>query len=895
MPTPVDVARQCLTSEASHALDEAVAVARRRGHAQTTSLHAISALLSLTASPLRDACARARNIAYSPRLQFKALDLCLGVSLDRVPSIQLTESKTKNVDSPPVSNSLMAAIKRSQANQRRLPENYHLYHSNNTQTTSSSSISCVKVELQHFILSILDDPVVSRVFGEAGFRSSEIKLAIIRPLPQLLRYNNNLNSSFNPRLRGPPMFLCNFNNNNNNNPIDNRSLMSDPGQGFDYCNFRKRIGEVLINNEGRNPLLVGACAYDTLTSYLKTLQTDELSFKVVCIENEIKKVVTFGDSDEGLLRFDQVGKVLEDQSRVVVNYGDLKVFLTTDENEGSMIVKKLVEQLTNLLQVYNGKKVRLIGCVANYDTYLKFMTKFPSIERDWELQLLPITSSSNRPSSLMESFVPFGGFFPTTCEFKIPSISNSSNHCATRCHLCNQKCEQEVVALSNGFYTDSVADQYQSCLPSWLQMTEHSTNDGLDTKIRDDGMVLRAKVAGLQNKWDKICSRLHPRQSFNSYQTGFQYQTALGCQFLKDKMGTIVNESPTKKDFMDLNSRISVNQQNIFTSESEQRKQISKGEDFLFAGIPTPSSLSNSSVDDGNQTSPTLVTTELGLGIRSSPENQTHSSSSSCLDSSGQNNSNNFKELFKALSERVTWQDEAISVISQTIANNRMTCHARNSRKGTWFNFSGPDRHGKREIAVSLAEIICGSKENFIYADLSCQDVIYNLVAWESSFRGKTVVDYVVEELRKKPLSIVFLENIDKADMLGKSSISLAIKTGKLSDSHGREVGINNAIFVTTSSISEENRNLSSKNYSEEMILNKRKLLCVNENTKRAHRMNLDLNLPAQENEAIDGNFDENDKDATKSWLEDFNDQMVTTVVFKSFDFNILPQKIIVN
>ncbi|KAJ6414721.1 hypothetical protein OIU84_003684 [Salix udensis] len=180
MPTPVTTARQCLTEEAAHALDEAVNVARRRGHGQTTSLHAVSALLSLPSSPLRDACARAMNSAYSPRLQFKALELCLGVSLDRVPTSQLSD------DSPPVSNSLMAAIKRSQANQRRQPENFNLYHQiQQQQQQSSSSISCIKVELQNLILSILDDPVVSRVFGEAGFRSSEIKLAIVRPLPQV--------------------------------------------------------------------------------------------------------------------------------------------------------------------------------------------------------------------------------------------------------------------------------------------------------------------------------------------------------------------------------------------------------------------------------------------------------------------------------------------------------------------------------------------------------------------------------------------------------------------------------------------------------------------------------------------------------------------------------------
>ncbi|XP_028959225.1 protein SMAX1-LIKE 8-like [Malus domestica] len=101
------------------------------------------------------------NSAYSPQLQFKALELCLSISFDRVSSTQL-------VDDPPVSNSFLAAIKRSQANQRRQPENYHIYH----QLSQQSSLSAIKVELQHLILSILDDPVVSRVFAEARDENS---------------------------------------------------------------------------------------------------------------------------------------------------------------------------------------------------------------------------------------------------------------------------------------------------------------------------------------------------------------------------------------------------------------------------------------------------------------------------------------------------------------------------------------------------------------------------------------------------------------------------------------------------------------------------------------------------------------------------------------------------
>ncbi|GAB4859939.1 Protein SMAX1-LIKE 6 [Ancistrocladus abbreviatus] len=164
-----------MKDEAARALDDAVSVARRRNHAQTTSLHVVSAFLSLPSSILREACSRARSSAYSPRLQFRALELSVGVSLDRLPC-----SKNQNDEAPPISNSLMAAIKRSQANQRRQPEMYHL-NQIQIQNGNPMSISSIKVELKQFVLSILDDPIVSRVFGEAGFRSCDIMLAIIHP------------------------------------------------------------------------------------------------------------------------------------------------------------------------------------------------------------------------------------------------------------------------------------------------------------------------------------------------------------------------------------------------------------------------------------------------------------------------------------------------------------------------------------------------------------------------------------------------------------------------------------------------------------------------------------------------------------------------------------------
>lgn len=89
----------------------------------------------------------------------------------------------------------------------------------------------------------------------------------------------------------------------------------------------------------------------------------------------------------------------------------------------------------------------------------------------------------------MESFVPFGGFFSTPEHMK-NNASRSSFNNPSRCRACNDKCDQEVNAISNGglLINPLVADNYRSSLlPSWLQMSEDSelvsSSSGLDIKV----------------------------------------------------------------------------------------------------------------------------------------------------------------------------------------------------------------------------------------------------------------------------------------------------------------------------------------------------------------------------------------------------------------------------
>ncbi|KAG6421226.1 hypothetical protein SASPL_117776 [Salvia splendens] len=152
---------QTLTAEASGVLSQSIANARRRNHGHTTPLHMAAALLSSPSGRLRQACIRSHPNSSHP-LQCRALELCFSVALDRLPT-----TPTPTLE-PPLSNALTAALKRAQAHQRRgCPEQQQ-----------QPSLLAAKVELDQLIISILDDPSVSRVMREAGFSSPAVKAAV---------------------------------------------------------------------------------------------------------------------------------------------------------------------------------------------------------------------------------------------------------------------------------------------------------------------------------------------------------------------------------------------------------------------------------------------------------------------------------------------------------------------------------------------------------------------------------------------------------------------------------------------------------------------------------------------------------------------------------------------
>lgn len=315
---------------------------------------------------------------------------------------------------------------------------------------------------------------------------------------------------------------------------------------------------------------------------------------------------------------------------------------------------------------------------------------------------------------------------------------------------------------------------------------------------------------------------------------------------------------------------------------------IKKSNSTKVQDTTTVCSLSSSSDVSGNS-----VTTDLGLGGNRSlnPLDQ-----------------KDFKLVYSSLFTRVGRQEEALSVISQIVARTKVRSGP--SRGGIWFGFVGPDRAAKKKTAVALAEVLLGSMQNLISVDLSNLDFMNGC---DLKLRGKNVVDFIADELIEKQLSVVFLENVDMADMVTQHHLYRAVTTGRFSDTHGRDVSINNAIFVLTSKLFGVNEVEGGPvDYTEENVLKAKcgpirvsvgfdlgdmkpspKVVSVTPVCKNKRKLDcslyLDLNQPADESDTDYDSAPEN----SNAWLEDVFKHVDEKVSFEAFDFDLLAENIL--
>jgi ATP-dependent Clp protease ATP-binding subunit ClpC len=160
-------------------------------------------------------------------------------------------------------------------------------------------------------------------------------------------------------------------------------------------------------------------------------------------------------------------------------------------------------------------------------------------------------------------------------------------------------------------------------------------------------------------------------------------------------------------------------------------------------------------------------------------------------------------QMERALHERVVGQSEAIKAISKAVRRARAGLKDPKRPIGT-FMLLGPTGVGKTLLAKTLAEFLFGSDEALIKLDMSEfmeRHNVSRLVGAPPGYVGYEEGGQLTEAVRRRPYSVVLLDEIEKAHPEAQNMLLQIMEDGHLSDAKGRRVDFRNAILVMTSNV----------------------------------------------------------------------------------------------
>ena len=155
------------------------------------------------------------------------------------------------------------------------------------------------------------------------------------------------------------------------------------------------------------------------------------------------------------------------------------------------------------------------------------------------------------------------------------------------------------------------------------------------------------------------------------------------------------------------------------------------------------------------------------------------------------------------IKRRVAGQEAAIDLVGDAIMRARAGIKDPNRPIGS-FLFLGPTGVGKTELAKALAEFLFDSEEHVIRIDMSEymeKHAVSRLIGAPPGYVGYEEGGQLTEAIRRKPYSIVLLDEIEKAHPDVFNILLQILDDGRITDSHGRTVDFKNAIIIMTSNI----------------------------------------------------------------------------------------------
>uniref|UniRef100_A0A7N0V3M5 Clp R domain-containing protein n=1 Tax=Kalanchoe fedtschenkoi TaxID=63787 RepID=A0A7N0V3M5_KALFE len=741
---------QALSNDAATIIKQAVTLARRRGHAQVTPLHVASTMLSSSSGLLRTACLQ----SHSHPLQCKALELCFNVALNRLPTTSASPLLGHHSHPhPSISNALIAAFKRAQAHQRR-----------GSTDNQQQPLMAVKIELEQLIISILDDPSVSRVMREADFSSTEVKTNIERVISlescAKAKEGNQATSPTTTAATTSSSFQ-----------IGDRPII---GASPDVS----KVMENMMNINKRNTIVVGECTtsvecviegvkakveckdvphtlkdvkFTTLQSHsLPTLSKGEVEQKLA----EIRSLVS--DSNHGksglILFIGDLKWISDSWTRSNCNSRIDHQGIVRNIHSGYHPVEHMVMELGKLAASY--ARLWIMG-VATFETYTKCRDGHPSIQSLLDLHAVTI-SVDNLALRL------------NTTESNGDSRNLS---------------QYKIITSNNNQYSNKT-----STLPKWLQQCKNEIKK--PTKLDQECIP----VADLCKKWNSKCTAVSKQQSISDlcssektidFSSVLSPSSSTSAFYLDHKRSSYGLPTDHKvwpppvviKDNL-LKDNHSHNNSSFFISE--------RSYPFHSKSYSYPNSPSYSDAMETDQSQ--MFSKSEGLNV------------------------DNLKKICSALEIKVPWQKDIIPEIASTVLRCRSGMVKRKGRSWqnndqnkyeTWLYFQGMDVVGKEKIARELARVIFGSYAKFVSISLSnfscpkadsTQDSMRN-----KRGRDEQICSYIERfgaEVSCNPHRVFLVEDVEQADYSSQLGIKKAIERGIIVTSNAEEVSLCDAIII---------------------------------------------------------------------------------------------------
>ncbi len=157
----------------------------------------------------------------------------------------------------------------------------------------------------------------------------------------------------------------------------------------------------------------------------------------------------------------------------------------------------------------------------------------------------------------------------------------------------------------------------------------------------------------------------------------------------------------------------------------------------------------------------------------------------------------------EALHQRVVGQDEAVRLVSDSIRRSRAGLADPNRPYGS-FLFLGPTGVGKTELCKALAGFLFDSEDHLIRVDMSEfmeKHSVARLIGAPPGYVGYEEGGYLTEAVRRKPYSVILLDEVEKAHPDVFNVLLQVLDDGRMTDGQGRTVDFKNTVIVMTSNL----------------------------------------------------------------------------------------------